>query len=170
MGKTITVRAARPQDDERIGELLIEAFVSAYARKMPEVVVTEERKLSLRDVAGKRRQATVLVAELGGKVVGTVSLFKHGMPESEAWLPNAADLRHLATDVSLHGQGLAGALLDRAEQLAREEWRVKHICLHVRRGALGVARLYMKRGYVREPGGDLDKPSVFLEAYRLDLN
>ena len=43
-------------------------------------------------------------------------------------------------------------------------------CLHVRRGASGVASLYLHRGYVRTQVGDLDyRPDVFLEAYWLKL-
>ena len=45
----------------------------------------------------------------------------------------------------------------------------KHVCLHVRRGNRGVARLYMDRGYVRAPEGDLDLPEVLLDAYYLVL-
>jgi len=47
------IREARPEDDAAIGELLVEAFVTQYARKLPEVVYTEERKSALRDVANK---------------------------------------------------------------------------------------------------------------------
>ena len=75
--------------------------------------------------------------------------WKPGAPSSEAWLPNAADLRHLAVDPALQGRGLAKPLLDEAERIAREEWKVEAVCLHVRRGNHGVARLYMSRGYVR---------------------
>ncbi len=167
MSKAVTVREATPEDDIRIGDLLVEAFVTAYALKMPEVVVHDERKRELRAVAEKRKHATILVAELDRKIVGTVSIFKPGAPGTEAWLSEGADLRHLATDVSLHGKGLAGALLSRAEAIVRDEWKAKHLCLHVRRGAAGVARLYVSRGYVRDPSGDFDKPGVYLEAHVL---
>ncbi|MBI3558202.1 MAG: GNAT family N-acetyltransferase [Deltaproteobacteria bacterium] len=167
MSKAITVREATPQDDVRIGEILVEAFVTAYAQKMPEVVVHDERKRELRAVAEKRRHATILVAELDGKIVGTVSIFKPGALGTEAWLADGADLRHLATDVSLHGKGLAGALLSKAEEIVRDVWKAKHVCLHVRRGATGVARMYVSRGYVRDPSGDFDKPGVYLEAHVL---
>ncbi|HXS99201.1 MAG TPA: GNAT family N-acetyltransferase [Elusimicrobiota bacterium] len=163
------VREARPEDDARIGDLLVDAFLSAYARKMPEVRYDDARKRDLRDTAAKRGRAAVLVAEIDGKVEGTVTLFKPGAEGSEAWLPGAADLRHLAVDPRLHGRGLSKPLLDRAEAIARDEWRVPAICLHVRRGAAGVARLYQSRGYVREPAGDLEKPIVYLEAYVLRL-
>jgi ribosomal protein S18 acetylase RimI-like enzyme len=163
----VIIREARPEDDVRVGELLVDAFLSTYARKMPEVVYDDARKNDLRDVAAKLRRATVLVAELDGRIAGTVAIFRPGAESSEAWLPNAADLRHLAVDPQLHGKGVAKRLMDRAEAIARDEWKVDAICLHVRKGAHGVARLYESRGFVRDPSGDIEKPTVTLEAYVL---
>jgi GNAT superfamily N-acetyltransferase len=161
------IREARPGDDARIGDLLVDAFLSTYARKMPEVVYDDARKNDLRDVASKRRVGTVLAAELDGRVVGTVSILPPGAASSEAWLPNSADLRQLAVEPKLHGKGVAKPLLDRAEAIARDEWKVDGICLHVRQGAGGVARLYESRGFRRDPAGDITRPSVTLEAYVL---
>ncbi len=164
MKNPITVREARPEDDGAVGDLLVDAYVTTYAAKRPDVVVGEERKRDLRDVAAKRSMATVLVAELDGRVVGTVALYPPGAPGSEAWLPNSADLRHLAVDPRMHGRGLSGPLLDETERIARE-WGVDAICLHVRRGVDGVARLYQRRGYARAPEGDFALPTVELEGY-----
>lgn len=161
------IREALPADDARVGELLVDAFVTTYARKMPEVVYGDGRKSELRDVATKRGLASVFVAELDGRVVGTIAIFAPGAVSSEAWLPNSADIRHLAVDPALHGKGVSKPLLDRAEALARDEWKVDAICLHVRKGADGVARLYQSRGFLREPSGDMIKPDVTLEAYAL---
>ena len=163
----ITVRLAGPRDDRVVGEILVAGYVTAYARKMPHVVVGDERRATLRDVAAKRAIATVLVAEVDGNVVGTVAIFKPGAPSSEAWIKGAADLRHLAVDPSMQGKGLARPLLEEAERIAREEWKAPAICLHVRHGNEGVARLYMSRGYVRTPEGDLKYPEVELDAYVL---
>jgi predicted N-acetyltransferase YhbS len=162
------IRDARPEDDFAIGELLVDAFISQYAKKLPEVVYTDERKSALRDVASKRAVAKVLVAEVDGEVVGTVALFPPSAPGSEAWRPNTADLRHLATAVRYHGSGLSRPLVDAAEVIARQ-WGVDAVALHVRRGAKGVAEMYQRRGYVRTPEGDLDLPSVYLEAFLLRL-
>lgn len=161
----IQIREARPEDDVAIGELLIESFVSTYARKMPEVVVTERRKQELRAVAEKRAVAHVLVAEENGRVVGTVAVWPPGARGSEAWIEGAADLRHLAVHPQAQKRGVAAALLDAAEAWA---WQVGAlgICLHVRHGAIGVARLYEARGYERRPEGDLDlRPEILLDAY-----
>ena len=164
----VRVRAARPEDDEAIGELLVAAYTTQYAKKMPDVVYTEERKRDLRAVAQKRAVASVWAAELDGEVVGTVALYPPGAPGSEAWLPDAADLRHLATAPAVHGQGLSAPLMEAAEAQARA-WGVKAVCLHVRKGVQGVARMYMSRGFVRAPEGDLVYPTVSLEAYILPL-
>ena len=165
----VTIREAEARDDEAVGELLVQAFVEQYARKMPEVVVSARRKDELRRVAEKRAVAKVWVAELGGRVVGTVAVWPAGAPGSEAWIPGAFDLRHLAVAASARGQGVSGALLDAAEGFARAA-HAPAMCLHVRQGAAGVRRLYERRGYRREVAGDLDaRPEVFLEAFVLTL-
>jgi predicted N-acetyltransferase YhbS len=163
------IREAVAADDAAVGELLVRAFVDMYALRLPDVVVGEQRRAELRDVAAKRAVAKVWVAEEGGRITGTVALWPPGSPRSEAWLPGAFDLRHLAVDDSCRGSGLAGRLLDTAEAHARAAGS-KAVCLHVRREAVGVSNLYVKRGYRRAPQGDLDLlPEVFLEAYWLEL-
>lgn len=166
---SILVRAALPKDDHPVGELLVRAFVETYARKMPEVVVPESRKRALRDMAGKRLQARVFVAEVEGALAGTVALWPPGAPGSEAWISSAADLRHLAVDERFRDGAVSGALIDAAEAEALR-LGATHVCLHVRQGANGVRRIYEARGYLRDPAGDLDKrPEVFLEAFTKTL-
>ena len=167
MGEVL-VREAGAEDDAAVGEILVSGYLARYAEKMPEVVLTDRRKAELRDVASKRSEALVLVAELDGKIVGTVALWAPGAAASEAWLPAACDLRHLAFDPSVQGRGLSGPLLDEAEARARQ-MGARYVCLHVRRGNKGVANLYMRRRYVRAPEGDLELPEVSLDAYYLTL-
>lgn len=158
------IRLATADDDDAVGDLLVRAFVEAYAVKLPEVIVTERRKRELRAVAAKRAAARVWVAAVQRRVVGTVALWLPGAPGSEAWLEGAADVRHLAVDAAWQGRGVADLLLDAAEAEA-EAHAATAICLHVRQSAVGVRRLYERRGYVRAPEGDLDLlPEVFLEA------
>ena len=166
---SIRVRAALPMDDHPVGELLVRAFVETYARKMPGVLVPETRKRTLRDMAGKRSQARVFVAEVEGELAGTVALWPPGAAGSEAWIPSAADLRHLAVDDRFRGGAVSCALIDAAEAEAGR-LGATHVCLHVRQGASGVRRLYEARGYLRDPAGDLDRrPEIFLEAFTKQL-
>jgi ribosomal protein S18 acetylase RimI-like enzyme len=146
---TVIVRPARPEDDARIGALLVETFVATYAKKMPEVVVSERRKADLRDVSRQRSVASVIVAETGEAVVGT----------------NTAELRRMAVNPAHQGRGIASALIDECTRLAAE-WGASTISLHVRRGALGIARMYEAKGFRRAPEGDCDwLPEIYLEAY-----
>ena len=165
----LIIREAAPTDDEVVGELLVRSFTAQFARKLPDVVMSPDRLADLRDQSSKRATGKVLVAELDDRVVGTVTIFPWGAPTSHAWIPGAADLRYLAVDVGYQGLKLSSSLIDAAEGYARD-WRVPAICLHVRRGAEGIARLYQSRGYRREPAGDIDLlPQVFLEAFVLRL-
>ena len=161
------MRDATPADAAAVGELLVQAFELTYARKLPEVVVSEERRAELRAVAKKRGVAKVWVAEpvAGGGIVGTVALWPPGAAGNEAWLEGAADLRHLAVVDAHRRSGVSEQLMDVAEAAARATG-CKAVCLHVRRGVTGVARMYLGRGYRRAPEGDLDLlPEVFLEAF-----
>lgn len=161
----VTIRLAEARDDDAVGELLVSAFVEQYARKMPEVQVTDRRKRELRDVAAKRAVARVFVAERDGRVVGTVALWAPGASGSEAWLPGAFDLRHLAVAEEARGLGVADRLIETCEREALDAGG-QAVVLHVRRGATGVARVYQRRGYQRSPEGDRDLlPEVFLEAF-----
>lgn len=163
------VRDATETDDPAIGELLVAAFERTYARKMPEVLMSDARRAELRAVKAKRAVATVWVYERQGTVVGTVAVWPFGAARTEAWIPGAVDLRHLAVDESHRGGEISSRLLDCAEAHARA-LKAPAVCLHVRRGAVGVRRLYEARGYQRRPEGDLDfLPEVFLEAFALTL-
>ena len=164
------IRPAVAADDLVLGDLLVRAYQSQYARTMPDLVLAPQRLADLRDLAEKRANASVLVAEMDGEILGCVTLYRWGAPRCEAWIAGAANLRYLAVDAVRHGRGLSRTLLDTAERLAGS-WGASHVCLHIRRGCLGLARLYEARGYCRDASGDLDRlPQVFLEAYALRLS
>jgi predicted N-acetyltransferase YhbS len=163
------IRLATAADDRAIGELLVDAFEKTYARKLPEVVMTDRRRAELRAVAQKRKVARVWAALADGAVVGTVAVWTPGAQGSEAWLPNAGSLRHLAVAEPHRGKGLSSQLMDEAEAWAKARGLAR-ICLHVRKNVGGVAAFYLQRGYRRAPEGDLDLlPEVFLEAFVRDL-
>jgi GNAT superfamily N-acetyltransferase len=169
MPERALLRKAVAADDLILGELLVRAYEHQYARKLPDIVLSDQRLADLRDIQEKRANGTVLVAELDGRVIGTATLYPWGAPRSEAWIAGAADLRYMAVDTAFLGQGRAGDLLDAAEACARS-WGAPALGLHVRRGAVGLAGMYQARGYVRDGGGDIDRrPQIFLEAFKLAL-
>ena len=164
------IREATPADDAELGELMIESFVSTYARKMPEVRVTDSRKADLRDVASKRALGKVLVCESEhGMLLGTVTIYPPGTPGSRDWLGGHSDLRYMAVRPTHFGQGIADALIRAAIDQARA-WTARGIILHVRQGATGVAKVYLRHGFQRRSDGDQDlRPEIYLEAYLLQI-
>lgn len=165
MSENLSIRLATEKDDAFLGELLIQSFVETYAKKMPEVVVSEKRKLDLRNLKSKRDTAKVFVAQSGGQVVGTVTLFPSSHPETESWKSKSCDLRYMAVDPTFQGKGVADQLIEACKTQVKE-WQLEFICLHVRRGAGGIARFYEKHGFIREGVGDLDQlPEIYLEGY-----
>jgi GNAT superfamily N-acetyltransferase len=163
----VVVRPARPGDDWAVGELLVDAFQRQYEKMTPSHVMSESRKSDLRNQSEKRANAAVLVAEWREEIIGTVSVYPWNAPGSEAWIEGAADLRLLAVKPGYQGHGLSARLLDEAELLARS-WGAPAMCLHARRYVERVARLYQRRGYMRDKKGDLNYlPEVFLEAFFL---
>lgn len=164
----IVIRPATEADDVVAGDLLVEAFVVQYGRKMPDVVVTESRKSDLRAVALRRKTARVLVAEVEGEVAGTATVFPPGDRGSKTRDPRAAEMRYLAVGLGFTGTGVASKLVAAAEGEARR-FGAPTLVLHVRRGATGVARFYEQLGYERDPSDDADLPEIYLEAYRKKL-
>lgn len=160
----LALREAQEADDKPVGDLLLHSFESTYARKLPEAVLSEARRKDLESVSERRRGGGVWILELGNKIVGTFSLLKPGSPLSESWLPETATLRCLAVDPSFHGLGFSERLLTEADEIIRL-WGLKGICLHVVAGALGVGRLYIRHGYLRDPRGDRGFLGIDLHGY-----
>lgn len=160
--------------DQRIGELLIESYLSTYAKKMPEVVLTERRLNDLRSVAQKRADGALFILmnepfKATSDLIGTVTLYPPSYSATEAWLSNHADLRYFVIDPKNHGQNLSKLLIETCIEQAKK-WKCEGICIHVRRGAHGLARMYEKFGFKRKPEGDLDfLPEIFLLGYSLSL-
>jgi hypothetical protein len=149
----IELRAATPGDDLRVGELLIETFVSTNKKKLPHLETSDLRIQELRNVRTRRRNGVVYVLELGFQIVGTFSLIHPDSELNEAWIENSANLRCVAIDPRFHGCKLSQIILNQADLIAKE-WKVDRTCLHVQDGAIGVSKLYEAHGYRRDQKGD----------------
>lgn len=159
------IRQANPADDASIVRVLIETFEHLYASMGIEM--SPERRSYLSSQSARRAFATSFVYETEAGIAGTITLTPPSS-HSEAWLDGAWDLRLLAVDPRMHGQGIATALIAFAEKQAVAAGAID-ICLHARRGIANQARLYLGCGYTRDPAGDLDGPP-YQEGYRKRLS
>jgi predicted GNAT family N-acyltransferase len=107
----------------------------AAALELRERVFSGEQGVSIAaDRDGRDGESTHLVAVADGSVIGTCRLLFRG---------NVARLGRLAVDLEHRGQGIAAALLELADRVAREQG-ARSISLHAQTYA---RQLYLDAGY-----------------------
>lgn len=162
---SVTVREARPDEYEAIGEI----GVAAYAALDGE---SDDGYLRhVRDVAGRARHGSVLVAvDPDGTLVGTVTYVPG--PESRlAELERAgeAGFRMLAVAPGAQGRGIGRALAQAIITRARDDGR-RGLAIYTRPSMRAAHALYASLGFAREPSDDWEfAPGEWLWAFRLSL-
>jgi predicted N-acetyltransferase YhbS len=150
---TVTIREFRPDDAEVVGQLTLGAY-DLYG------TISGEYRTYLGDPNLRVDHCTsLLVAELDGEVVGTVTFV---LPGDRAWEgprePVAdAGFRVLAVAPDVEGSGVGRALVERCIDLAREHG--SHRLMIVSMTWMTRAHtLYRKLGFERRPDLDLRFP------------
>ena len=112
---TLAVREARPEEYEAVGRLSVDAFAEIASALPPESWASYAADLA--DIAHRAEVGTVLVAEDGGGLAGTVTHYPaRGAQSGDDWRWWPADyayLRALAVPPAARGRG-AGRLLTQA--------------------------------------------------------
>lgn len=157
----VEVRVAEPAEYDGIGELTASTYLA-------EGYADEDYAGTLRDVADRAARATVLVALVGDRVVGSVTLAIGG-PYAEHSDPGDAVIRMLVTSPDARGSGAGTALMARAIELAQDAG-----CLVMRLSTqptmTAAHRLYERLGFTRTPERDWTPvPGVDLLTYQLPL-
>jgi ribosomal protein S18 acetylase RimI-like enzyme len=161
---TVTIRAARPSEYRLAGELV----VGAYRTLGDEGGGRYETVL--RDVAGRAADSEVLVAELDGRIVGTVTFVDGQRALSEVDDPDAATIRMLGVAAEARGRGVGTALARECIERARRSGRAR-VRLDTRTSMTAAHRLYERLGFVRDPEHDWSPvPGIDLLAYVLELD
>ena len=162
---TVTIRPAEQRDDDEIARITVDAYVAGGHLSGPDHRYAAE----LRRTAERRQQADVMVAEIDGRVAGTVTVVRGGTAWAEFADPDDLEIRMLAVDPAHGGHGVGAALVDAvlARAAAVQASGVALFTLdsmHVARG------IYQRRGFRRQPERDQPVPDAMLRAYRLDLS
>ena len=160
----LTVRPAAPHELDAVGRLTLDAYAAnGY------IVEDDFYAAHLLDAAARSRDAELLVTELDGEVVGTVTFCPQGSPFAEVARPGEGEFRMLAVAPAARRRGAAEALvracLDRSRELGYEA-----VVLSSLPEQTDAHRLYGRLGFRRAPDRDWSPaPGVDLIGFRLPL-
>jgi ribosomal protein S18 acetylase RimI-like enzyme len=159
----LVIREAVPADFEAAGDVA----VAAYRSINPDLGGYEAR---LRDVAGRTRHATVLVASADGQVIGTATYVGDpSSPLAESDDPGDAGLRMLAVSPDAMGRGAGTALVVEAIERARRDGR-RRLVLLSRPTMKAAHAIYDRLGFERAPQLDETWDDVTLLGFALRLS
>ena len=160
----LVVRPADRSELAAVGRLTLEAYVAnGY------VVEDDFYAAHLLDAAARADDAELLVAELDGDLVGTVTFCPEGSSFCEVAGPGEGEFRMLAVAPSARRQGAAEALVaacvGRSRSLGYSAVVLSSLPVQVE-----AHRLYGRLGFRRTPDKDWSPaPGVDLTGFRLDL-
>ena len=172
----VRVRDAGPADLPAVRRVLLAAY-QEYATALPPAVFG--RYLTdILDVEARAGSGRILLAEHGGRVVGTVTYYADAAAEGLGWPAGWAGLRALGVDPAARGLGLGRALTEACRRRAMAAG-ASVLCLHTAEFMTAAVALYERIGFRRDPAFDFDAPSHYglagvrpvpILSYRLDLS
>ena len=156
------MRRIRPDDLAAVAELTAAVYRG-------EGFSSADYEPALRDVASRAASATVLVAELGERVVGAVTVATQGGEWAEQAVPGEAVVRMLVVAADARGSGAGEALVRACLDVAREDGCAL-VRLSSQEDMRAAHRLYDRLGFVRTPSYDWSpRPGLQLRTYALPL-
>ena|ERR1700754_2605052 len=158
----IKIRSITEAECPAVADLCEAAYV-------PFVSGDHEYLESLRDVAGRAREAEVLVATFGRALYGTVTYVPDGGPLGEIAGPDEAEFRMLAVAPSAQGRGVGMALMRWVVDTSVERGLAGIVCSSLPT-MTSAHRIYERLGFRRAPDRDWSPvPGVDLMAFALRL-
>ena len=162
MGRVLSVRPVRAEEHDALSALTGDVYLT-------EGFGDPSYQPALRDVASRAASATVLVAELDGRAVGTVCVATRGGPWAERAATGEAEIRMLVVDPAARGTG-AGTALVRACLEQAEADGCHLVRLSTETGMTAAHRIYERLGFRRTPERDWEPvPGKQLLTYALPL-
>lgn len=158
------IREIRAEEHETLSALTVAAYAAAHGH------LDDGYRVELADVAGRARDAVVLVAVADGEVLGGATY----VPDAANRLaehddPHAATIRMLAVAADAHRRGVGRSLTEACTARAASEGKAS-IVLHTIDTNHGALAFYEALGFERTPDLDWEpEDGVRLLGLRLDV-
>ncbi len=164
----LLLREARSDELDKVSLLTRDAY-QQYENFLP----LEAWKFYAEDIMDVRRrlnESQLIVAELDGQLVGTVTLYLDTGHSSQKGWPNGwAGIRLLAVHPAYRGRGIGRALMEECIRRCRNQG-IATIGLYTTEMMDVARRMYERMSFVRAPEFDFyPRPDAGIMAYRLDL-
>ncbi len=149
MNETLLIRAAAPEEYERVGDLTVTAYAA-----LPVDHLWDGYDEEIRAVADRVEAADVFVAIVDDEVVGAVTYVSDPASRWIEWNePGEAQIRLLGVDPSAQGRGIGEALVVACIERARAQGLT--ILLHTTNHMPAAQRLHTRMGFTRRPERDV---------------
>ncbi|MFK0210446.1 GNAT family N-acetyltransferase [Streptomyces sp. NPDC090298] len=163
-----TIRAVRPEEYERLGDLTGLTYLNDGLLLHGE----DDFYLDvLRDTARRAREAEVLVAaDPDDGIIGGVTFAAGGTPWADIAVPGEAEFRMLVVAPAARGRGVGEALVRACLDRARALDGCARLVLSTDAKMVSAHRIYERMGFVRTPERDWNPlPEHALRTYALEL-
>jgi ribosomal protein S18 acetylase RimI-like enzyme len=175
----ISLRDARRDELDRLSRLLEETYREFQAHFTDDLWPAYVGEIV--DVRSRLGDSELIVAELAGRLVGTVGFYPEAWRSAlERWPVGWASIRTLAVLADARGRGVGAALARECVRRARKRDAVA-VGLHTNPFMAAANRLYGRLGFCRAPEFDIEIGEMFTgrrlppgvswqaQAFRLDL-
>ncbi len=152
------VRPAEPSELVAVIDVLRAAH-SEFAAALPASVYAAYLANVL-DVYSRLAASELLLAELEGRIVGTITLYPNASDEGWDWPSHWAGIRAVGVAPHARGHGIGRQLAEAAIARARELDKAA-VCLHTAHFMRAAVPLYESLGFRRCPDYDQDVSALF---------
>ncbi len=162
----LIIRNARTEEIDRVSILLKEAY-QQYQNFIPPEIFQSYLE-DIMDVRSRLSDSELIIAELDGRIAGTVTLYLRPF-ETQIWPKGWAGVRLLGVHPAYRNRGIGRALMEECIRRCKKKG-ISTIGLHTSEAMDTAKKLYERMGFVRAPEFDFHpRPGVVVMAYRLDL-
>ncbi|MGW0826492.1 GNAT family N-acetyltransferase [Streptomyces sp. NPDC002845] len=165
----ITIRQARPDEYDALGEITAQAYLGDGLLDFGE---SDGYLGELKDVAKRAAAAEVLVAVERDRVLGGVTFVPSGGPMADIARPGEAEIRMLAVTPASRGRGTGEALVRGCLDRARATPGCVRVVLSTQAAMRTAHRIYERLGFTRTPERDwnpIPELDISLLTYELTL-
>jgi GNAT superfamily N-acetyltransferase len=169
----LTIRPARPEEYEALGEMLVSAYAALPG--MPSPDEQPDYYAMLANVAGRTAKPalTVFVATNdAGQLLGSIDFIddmtQYGSGGAASTVTDAAGIRLLAVDDAFRGKGVGKALTCFCIERARDIGKTR-LVLHTTKVMQVACAMYEGLGFVRFPEIDFRQGNLDVFGFHLNL-